>query len=81
MAGESFQMHGHEACIHEHQHMHVTHHAKGGNPEGIEHLAATHSHPHNHSQLDHAHAPHENPQREHEDENHIHDHSHPTEDR
>jgi len=81
MPGERFHAHSHDATIHEGEHMHVTHHAKRGDPDVVEHLISTHSHVHNHSPVEHAHEPHENVEREHEHEAHVHDHSHPTEDR
>lgn len=79
MAVQGFQSHDHEEVIHNHEHMHVTHHARGGLGGAIEHLTAIHTHDHNHSTLGHAHTPHENAAREHEHEAHIHDHAHPAE--
>ena len=79
MTFPGFEMHSHDGTIHEHEHLHVTHHAKGGPSGEVEHLAAVHSHRHNHAALEHAHSSHQNPACEHEHEGHIHNHSHPTE--
>ncbi len=76
MAGGNFQTHPHDSAVHEHERIHVTHHAKGGNPGAIERLMASHAHVHNRSPVQHAHTPNESPQREHEHEEHIHDYSH-----
>jgi hypothetical protein len=72
------QGHKHQALVHDHEHVHLTHHCKGGSGGQVEHLVATHRHDHNHSGVDHAHGGHVNPSREHEHEAHIHDHAHPT---
>ena len=73
----SYQAHDHRSIVHNHEHIHITHHAKGGAGGEIEHLAAVHDHEHNHPALDHSHFPHRDPEREHAHEGHIHDHSHP----
>jgi hypothetical protein len=78
MTTQGFSSHGHEDVVHSHDHIHITHHAKGGTGGAVEHLTAMHVHDHNHSRLDHAHIPHGEPAREHGHEGHIHDHAHPT---
>lgn len=77
MANEQFEYHAHEEIIHSHEHIHITHHVKGGAGQ-VEHLRATHIHEHNHPGLDHSHLPHENLEREHQHEAHIHDHKTPA---
>jgi hypothetical protein len=74
---QSFQSHSHQGLVHRHEHMHITHHAKQGDPARVEHLAAIHEHEHNHPALDHSHIQHENLEREHGHEAHIHDHARP----
>lgn len=78
MSVQGFQSHDHQQIVHGHEHIHITHHAKGGLGGVIEHLTATHTHDHNHSSLDHAHAPHGDATTEHAHEGHVHDHAHPT---
>lgn len=79
VAQQKFQPHRHEELVHEHEHVHITHHAKGGNPD-IEHLMSQHSHRHDHPALQHAHIPHENFEQEHMHEAHVHDHEMPVHD-
>jgi hypothetical protein len=57
MATQGFSSHGHEDVVHSHEHIHITHHAKGGAGGPVEHLTAVHAHDHNHSRLEHAHIP------------------------
>jgi hypothetical protein len=73
-----FDSHGHSDTVHGHEHVHITHHAKGGDASRIEHLTSVHQHEHNHSATDHAHEAHEDAGREHAHEAHIHDHAHPA---
>lgn len=77
---QAFIAHKHDAMVHTHEHVHITHHAKGGSAQ-IEHLVSTHSHEHNHAAVDHSHAPHRNVEQEHSHEAHIHNHEHPATDR
>ncbi len=74
-----FDPHSHRALLHNHEHFHITHHAKEGEVLAIEHLAAIHAHMHNHIGIDHSHGAHLDEEREHMHEGHIHDHSDPTE--
>ena len=66
------QKHSHEAVVHGHEHIHVTHYARHG--EETTHLEAVHEHEHNHPALDHTHEAHEDQEKEHPREAHIHDH-------
>ena len=45
------ESHNHDAVVHAHDHVHVTHYYRKG--EDLTHLMATHSHEHNHSALSH----------------------------
>jgi hypothetical protein len=67
--------HRHEATVHHHTHLHVTHCLRDGNT--WEHQLAEHQHEHNHAGVQHTHAAHADPEREHLQEAHIHDHDHP----
>ncbi|MBI2866369.1 MAG: hypothetical protein HYX99_03295 [Chloroflexi bacterium] len=78
MSKVQFTSHKHESLVHNHEHPHIVHHLKGGNPGEVEHLVALHAHDHNHSATEHSHSAHQNPQREHGHEAHIHDHASPT---
>jgi len=51
------ESHQHDAVVHAHDHMHVTHYHRPG--EDLTHLIASHSHEHNHPALSHSHEPHE----------------------
>ena len=73
-----FEVYRHDETVHDHEHVHISHHCRGGSTGEAEHLVATHMHDHNHSPLEHAHTPHDNAEREHSHEAHIHDHAHPT---
>jgi hypothetical protein len=66
--------HHHDAIVHEHEHVHVTHYLRHGREP--EHELATHAHRHDHSALSHEHQPHADPAKEHEREAHVHDHRH-----
>lgn len=76
MTTTRLEQHTHAEIVHAHEHIHLTHHVKGGDGQ-VEHLVAKHQHEHNHAAIEHAHQRHENFQREHEHEGHIHDHEHP----
>jgi hypothetical protein len=84
MAGRPFDLqkeaimpeaHDHEAVVHGHEHIHVTHYQRPG--EDVTHLVASHGHEHNHPEISHDHEPHEEPDKEHPREAHIHDHARP----
>jgi hypothetical protein len=70
------ESHHHDAEIHDHGHVHVTHYVRP--EEDATHLEATHGHEHNHPALSHEHEPHEDAEKEHPREAHIHDHAHPS---
>ena len=59
------ESHQHDAVVHAHDHMHVTHYHRPG--EDLTHLVASHSH-----------EPHEDMDKEHLREGHVHDHAHPS---
>lgn len=77
VAQRKFERHRHDELVHEHDHVHITHHAKGGTVN-IEHLMSRHSHTHDHPALEHSHLPHENAEQEHLHEAHVHDHEMPV---
>jgi hypothetical protein len=77
----SFESHGHDSLVHDHQHPHVTHNQRQGGDMVMgewEHLTSEHGHQHNHPSVEHSHQPHEDPEHEHLGEAHIHDHEHPA---
>jgi hypothetical protein len=67
--------HDHQAIVHEHEHIHVTHYDRP--EEEIAHMVARHPHEHNHPALTHDHKPHGDPDKEHLRESHVHDHARP----
>jgi hypothetical protein len=71
------EQHSHDAQVHQHEHLHVTHYMVQG--EQWAHLTATHDHEHNHAPLTHVHNPHVDEGKEHMREAHVHDHEHPAE--
>jgi hypothetical protein len=73
--GSIGETHDHDAVVHEHRHIHVTHYHRPG--EDVTHLVAEHDHEHNHPALSHQHEPHEDPDKEHLREAHVHDHARP----
>lgn len=75
---KTFEAHKHSRAVHNHEHVHITHHCRGGREDDIEHLVASHAHSHNHSRVEHAHGAHKNAEQEHSHEGHIHDHAHAT---
>lgn len=79
MTTTRFEQHTHHQMVHSHEHIHLTHHVKGGDGQ-VEHLVSKHSHPHDHPPVEHAYPPHANMEREHEHEAHIHDHDQPVRD-
>jgi hypothetical protein len=66
--------HDHDAMVHDHQHVHVTHYLRHGSD--LEHELATHAHPHDHPAVAHQHEAHTDSAKEHEREAHVHDHRH-----
>ncbi len=78
MPRKDFEGHTHDAMVHNHEHLHVTHYLHAGARGTLEHLLANHRHEHNHAAVTHAHLPHEDEAREHRREAHIHDHAHPA---
>ena len=74
---EGFEQHTHEAIVHSHDHVHVTHNWSD-QARTFMHLSSAHDHDHDHAELSHAHLPHQDFDAEHRGEAHDHDHGAPV---
>jgi hypothetical protein len=48
---KKLEAHKHARTVHDHEHVHITRHCRGGVSGAVEHLVAAHAHSHNHSGL------------------------------